>query len=301
MGRREGFHGWFELGRSGEKLRSTAGMGFQDLADAADERWFQGEMAHEARIEASRTARAEKKAADAAGKPLKKAALRELLEAASALGISLEKVPKRVQRRLFGSIVMEAKALSIDASELRRRRLVALKLGHGDEAILKARRLDGAIGAGPLGRKPKTTSATVWGAPPPLPLSTTERTRREAEAGSPKAAALPAELRVVVSPQPERRVITSSGARRPPALHSKSIPTLKSLHGGPPAAARRQTAKQAKNARDQAAAAKRNITVEELRVQRVAKAREDSALAAEAKALGITTKELRKIRSDGTG
>lgn len=73
----------------------------------------------------------------------------------------------------------------------------------------------------------------------------------------------------------------------------------------PKTRAERETALAQKRAREQAAAAKANISVEELREQRRAKAREDQLLADEAKSMGLTTKQLRAQRAaqhnvDGT-
>lgn len=65
----------------------------------------------------------------------------------------------------------------------------------------------------------------------------------------------------------------------------------------PKTRAEREAALAQKREREQAAAARANISVEELREQRRAKAREDKLLADEAKALGLTTKQLRAQRA----
>lgn len=273
--------------RASQRSRMYDGMGYLDIVEAADERWQAREDARDARLEAARATRSAKKAV----RPLTKAEKRALVAEAKSLGMPTDRYGETALRQLFSGIGGEATKLTIDVAVLRRRRLLALRAGHTVKEILDAGRIDGPIGSGPLakssrsrGRARKAPTRFVG----PLPISTTERLRREAEGSGGAAASRPP----VVGTDRSKVLITSRGAGQPPAPRDT---TLRPAAAPKKAGAART--KQTKAQRDRAAASRRGISVAELLTERRAKAADDTALAAGAKALGMTTKQLRKQRS----
>lgn len=271
--------------RASQRSRMYEGMGYLDRVEAADERWAERENAREARLESARRERAAKKAVQ----PLTKAEKQALTSAAKKLGISTQRYGDAKLQQLFSGIGAEATRLKVDVGVLRRRRLLALNAGHSVKEILEAGRLEGPIGAGPL-TKPASRAAKTKRKPParsvaPLPISTAERLRREAEASG-------RTLQQTAGYAPGGSAqIVSRGVGRPPTARSTPVPAAQRPK---PSAAK---AKQAKAQRDRAEAARRGMTVDQLIAERRKKAAADAALAAEAKALGLTTKQLRKQRS----
>lgn len=272
--------------RAGQRSRMYEGMGYLDRVEASDERWEEREAAREARIESARPKRAAKKTV----LPLTKAEKQALTLEAKKLGISTQRYGDAKLQQLFSGIGGEATRLKVDVSVLRRRRLLALNAGHPAKEILEAGRLEGPIGTGPL-TKPATRRAQAKWKPPvrnvtTLPISTVERLRREAEASGRTLQQMAGQ----VSRSP--MLITSRGAGKPPTPRSASGPTAK---GSKPSTDAKP--KQSKAQRDRAQAAGRGITVDQLIAGRRAKAAADATLAAEAKAMGLTTKKLRQQRS----
>lgn len=284
--------------RAAQRSRQYDGMGYQDMQDARDERWFAREEEREARLAAAKADRAAKRTTKRpqgrVASPLSPDAMRELRAAARALGVDIDRVDGQVVRQLFGRLGTDARELKIDVAQLRRRRLVALKAGHRAGAIIDAGRLDQQPSAAGLrasanGRTAKNAGRPVKRTGPPPPISTKERLRSEAQAsGRPLQA-------VARSGAPSRRSDTPAAPVR--SSRPTASPSQESKPAPAKAQAKTRSKAQAKAERTKAAAARRGITVEQLVNERRSKAAADQALADEAKRLGITAKELRRRRA----
>ena len=284
--------------RASQRSRMYEGMDFLERVERSDARWDEREIAREARIEANRAARSAKRSV----RPLTKAEKRALAAEAKQLSISTQRFGDAKLQQLFSQLSLEASTLKVGEAVLRRRRLLALNAGHSVKEILEAGRLEGPIGAGPLTKsaasRPRPKRKTPGISVGPLPISTTERLRREAEASG--RAPRPASGGGPTAAGGRSPIVSRSAGHPPlPPTSKRSRPSPERSGGNTTTAVRKAGAKPkpSKAQRDRAEAAQRHITVEQLIAERRAKAAADAALAAEARALGLTTKELRKQRS----
>jgi hypothetical protein len=263
--------------RAAQRSRMTEGMGYQELQDARDDRWFEREAQREARLEAVRAEREAKKT----GVPLTAKAKKALRNEALPLGINVDELGDAVVRRLFGQLGPDAKRLGLDAGLLRRRRLLALKSGHSAQAIVGAGRLEGPIGKAPLPAPKQRKPPRATRASPPPPTSVKERLRRQAAASG-------RSLQEVAGGAPRSSGRTSKPPQGKPAA----------TRGDPVVAPTPK--RKAKAERDLAEASRRGITLDQLLADRRRIAAANVALGAEAKRLGITAKELRRRRAAGS-
>lgn len=282
--------------RAAQRSRMYEAMSYSERIELADERWFERQEARDA----ERQARQEERERREAGAPLSKKQRAALENVARSMGISIAATPESSLSKLFGFLPEDARRLRTDVDTLRKRRLLALNHGHSVTAILKAGRLDGPISARQLPSPPKRATKKRRTGPPP-PTSTKEAMKEEAKRTGRSvhevAGVVPGGPGSGSSPGGGRPpAIASSGAGRPPKsrVGTAAQRPMGSTRAG---ASEADTSKGAAKAeRDRKAAAARGISVDQLRAVRRAAAQVDRQMAAEAKTLGISTKELRRRR-----